>query len=118
MRGETGPMSPPSRRLELPAHWASASGLWLEREGLSGSVLCERTGQVLLFEGVRVISAEVAGWSVHEIVTCLVTHDTPSEVEPQLSYLSDQELAPLVNSGALTRIERLRLLAHVPGWQP
>ena len=111
-------MSRPDRRLQLPEQWISVSGLWLDPDGLRGSVLCEKTSQVLLFEGVRVISAEVADWSVGEIVTCLVCHDTPRGVEPRLSYLSDEELAPLVAWGALTRIERLRLLAHVPGWQP
>lgn len=111
-------MSRPSRRLGLPAHWASATGLWLDPDGLRGSVLCEKTSRILLFEGVRVISADVTGWSVREIVTCLVCHETPRGVEPQLSYLSNNELAPLVGCGALTRIERLRLLAHVPGWQP
>lgn len=111
-------MRRPDRRLELPSHWASASGLWLDPDGLRGSVLCETTSRVLLFEGVRVISADVTGWSVGEIVSCLVTHDTPRGVEPRLTYLSDVELAPLVNCGALTRIERLRLLAHVPGWRP
>lgn len=111
-------MSRPNHRLQLPAHWASATGLWLDPDGLRGSVLCERAARVLLFEGVRVISADVTGWSAGEIVTCLVCHETPRGIEPRLFYLSDEELAPLVNCGALTRIERLRLLAHVPGWQP
>ena len=111
-------MTRPGRRLELPTHWASVSGLWLDPDGLRGSVLCERTARVMLFEGARVIAADVTGWSVHEIVTCLVTHDTPRGVEPQLSWLSDKELAPLITCGALNRIERLRLLAHNPGWRP
>ena len=111
-------MTRASRRLELPTHWASVSGLWLDSDGLRGSVLCEKTSQVLLFEGVRVIAADVTGWSMHEIVTCLVTHDTPRGVEPHLSYLRDEDLAPLVTCGALTRIEQLLLLAHVPGWHP
>ena len=118
MRGGSGPLTRPSRRLELPTHWASTSGLWLDPGGLRGSVLCEKTSQVLLFEGVSVISAEVTGWSMGEIVTCLVCHETPRGVEPRLSFLSDQELAPLVTCGALTRIEQLLLLAHVPGWKP
>ena len=31
-------MTRPSRRLELPTHWASTSGLWLDPDGLRGSV--------------------------------------------------------------------------------
>ncbi|WP_174278274.1 hypothetical protein [Sphingomonas bacterium] len=111
-------MSRPDRRLELPEHWISVSGLWLDPDGLRGSVFDEATSRVLLFEGVRVIAADVTGWSVGDVVACLVCHDTPRGVEPRLTHLSDAELAPLVACGALTRIERLRLLAHVPGWQP
>lgn len=111
-------MSRPSRRLDLPTHWASASGLWLDCDGVRGSVLCEKTSRVLLFEGVRVISVDVTGWSAGEIVECLVCHQAPRGVEPRLTYLNDEELAPLVRRGGLTRIERLHLLSHVPGWQP
>lgn len=106
------------RRLELPAHWASTGGLWLDAAGLHGGVFDGQVYRIMIFEGVRVIAADVSGWGVAEVVACLVHHETPRNVEPRLSWLSDAELAPLIACGALTSIERLRLLSHVPGWQP
>lgn len=111
-------MSRLRRRLTLPDHWASVRGLWLAGTGLHGAVLDEATNRIVLFEGVRVITADAVGWSVREIITCLSFYDTPAGVEPVLSDLCEADLQPLLACGALTRVDFLRLMAHVPGWEP
>lgn len=87
-------------------------------DGLFGAVFDERARRLALFEGVRVISADTTGWTVRDVIAWLQHYDTPPNVEPRLSYLTDAELEPLVACGGLTAIDRLRLLSHVPGWRP
>lgn len=93
-------------------------GLWLAEGGLFGAVFDERAQRLALFEGVRVVSVDTIDWTVREVVACLQHYVTPPNVEPRLSYLTESELEPLVACGALTAIDRLRLLSHVPGWKP
>ena len=111
-------MSRLRRRLSLPATWASVRGLWLTADGLHGAVLDEAVPKIILFEGVRVITADAFGWSVREIIACLSAYDTPPNVEPGIAHLTERHLQPLLACGALTRVDLLRLMAHVPGWQP
>ena len=111
-------MSALNRCLPLPATWTTVDGLWIAEGGLFGTVFDERTRRVILFEDVRIVSADATGWTVRDVIACLQHYDTPRNVEPQISYLTEAELEPLVACGALTAIDRLRLLSHVPGWQP
>ena len=106
------------RRLPLPAWWASVRGLWLTADGLRGAVVDDTVPQIVLFEGVRTITVDTLGWTVREIIACLSGHDTPLHAEPRIADLTEGDLQPLLACGALTRIEVLRLMAHVPGWQP
>jgi hypothetical protein len=106
------------RRLSLPVGWSSIRGLWIATDGLYGAVLNEPDQRIALFEGVHVISVDVVGWTVAEIIGCLTSHDTPPNVEPRVALLTEAHLEPLIGCGALTRINALGLMAHVPGWQP
>lgn len=111
-------MSRRHRLLALPPDWTMIRGLRLTTDGLQGAVLEVATSRITLFAGVHVITAEMAGWSTGAIIACLKTCDTPPGVEPSLLYLTAADLAPLLACGALSCVDQLRLLAHVPGWQP
>ena len=54
--------------LPLPATWVSIAGLSLDETGLHGAVYDEKATRVVLFEGVRVITADATRWSLREII--------------------------------------------------
>lgn len=110
-------MTRPRRRLPLPDRWMTVQGLHLGSDGLHGTVLDEAGRRICVFEGVRVITADVDGWSMHEVIAGLSANHTPAGVEPQLAYLAEKDLEPMLACGALTKVDALRLMGHVPGWR-
>lgn len=115
--GGTGVAVKGGRRLDLPRHWTTVRGLWIRPSGMHGSVLTDLE-TILCFEQRRVIEADVRGWTVVEMIECLQTLKTPSFAQPELRHLNRADLQPLLNIGALTQMDVLRLMALVPGWQP
>lgn len=105
------------RPIALPVHWTSVRGVFLSGSGLTGNVLTD-LDVIMAFEQRRVIEVDVRGWTMVEIIEALCTLRTPSFAKPELRHLCAADLEPLVAIGSLTRIDVLRLMSLVPGWQP
>lgn len=105
------------RDIPLPRHWTTVRGLKLLDSGLAGTVLTD-LDVVMTFERRRVIEVGVRGWSMVEVIEALRTMRTPPFAQPELRHLRMDDLEPLVAIGSLSRIDVLRLMSLVPGWQP
>lgn len=118
MRARGGAVTKLRRRLTLPSYWATVRGLWLCIDGLRGAVLDESADRIVLFEGARTIAIDAYGWSVREVIACLAGYDVPLITEPTVAPLTERDLQPLLACGALTQVDRLLIMSHVPGWRP
>ncbi len=105
------------RRLELPADWTTVGGLWIQSSGLVGTVLTSLE-TILTFEQAKVIEVDVRGWSIVEIIECLVSLRTPRFAQPQMRDLTRGDLQPLLDARELHQIDALRLMSLVRGWTP